>query len=206
MIKDNRFSLEEIYGGYYSEEKVIECQTVKNNTFYMIGEDNPSILDAGYIILKDGRFIKVYQSQEHDSVFSYFYTLYLELPFLREMSSGTAAKELNKLGFPVYFGVKSRYLSEIETKGFPLNEVSDDIKAFEKPGGIFVLSLPKDESGFILTEDQKRSIQKLLKSYEEVHSKVGFSSNLVVGNIEESLELSQDEVFKIINDNRERKI
>ncbi len=40
MINDNRFSLEELYGGYYSEEKVIECQTVKNNTFYMIGEDN----------------------------------------------------------------------------------------------------------------------------------------------------------------------
>lgn len=196
---DNIETLKDLYGDHYSEEEIIEVTNVNNSIFYMIGQQNPTVLDAGYIILKDGKFVKIDQSQDHDDVFSYFITLYLELPAFKEFGSGKAAMKLNDLGLPVYFGIKSRYLGELESKGFTENYSQNiEFNALEKKGGTFILSLPVDDSGICLTDKQKKSVQSLLASYEEVFEKTDMPFDLVIGNIKNGIVFSKEEIDKLI--------
>ena len=196
---DNLDSLKQLYESHFNEEDVIEVTNLKGRKFYMVGQPNPTILDAGYIILKDGKFIKIDQSQDHDNVLSYFLTLYMELPMLNEFGSGEAAKLLNSFGLPVYFGIKSRYLGELESKGIMENYSLDfEINSLERQNGTFILSLPDNDSSDNLTLEQKKSIQILLKSYDEIRAKTDMPFDFVIGNIEKGLTYSEDEVNKLI--------
>jgi len=197
---DNRESLKDLYAAYYDEADVIEVISPQNSKFYMIGQLNPTILDAGYIILKDGSFVKIDQSQDHDNVLSYFITLYLELPMLNEFGSCKATKILNSLGLPVYFGIKSRYLGELESRGFTENYSQNfEINSLERQNGTFILSLPDNDSGGSLTDEQKKSIRTLLESYDDICSKTNMSFDFVIGNVEKGLTYSDDEIDRMLS-------
>ena len=175
--------LEDLYGHSYDESKLIDIINMNSHIFYMIGDDDPSLFVAGYIILKDGRLVKIDQSQNHENVISYFLTLYLELTNMCHFGNTyDAIKKMNEYGFPIYVGAKAKYVGNREAGN----------AAVENSTGMFSIFLPSKDVG--LTSEQISSIEKINEAGEAFNTD-GFNLNLF--SVSENKEYSIEEFRKM---------
>ncbi len=177
--------LKELYGDAYNEKDLIQVFDCKRNPFYMIGSslEDVSILEGGYIITPDGKFIKVLDGQDHDSVFSLYINNYLGKPGSNELyGSAECSKILNNFNHIVYYGIKVGYLQAINNPKYEVLNYLKEESIAKMSRGLGVLSFPKNED---ITNEQRLSCHKLLftnlKSIQNTYKKI---VDVSYGNIE----------------------
>lgn len=191
--------LKELYGNAYNEKDLIQVFDYNGNPFYMIGSslEDVSILEGGYIITPDGKFIKVLDDQDHDSVFSLYINNYLGKPDSHELyGSAECSKILNNFGHIVYYGVKVGYLQAINNPKYEvLNYLNEDSIA-RMSRGLGVLSFPKDED---ISNEQRLCCHKLLftnlKPVKNTYKKI---VDVSYGNIEINRVYNSDQMHNLL--------
>lgn len=197
----NLHQLKALYGKSYDSEALVTVYDIDGNPFYMIGSngDSVSVLEGGYIITPEGTFIAIKDHQDHDAVFSYFiYRYYAGRMRFREYQSAEAAMMLNQLGFIVYFGVKMKYIPEINRMETVENYLDDD-RVSKIARGYGSLSFPNDMER--LTNMQRIACHLLLitnkkKNYDGEDMEY---LNVVCGNIQKGLDFSKEETESILS-------
>lgn len=169
-------------------ENIICINNVKNKRIYVNGDKTGnyiSVLEAGYVILKDGTYIIL--SNNHGESLTDFYFLYHDaLPKKENFTTYDAIPVLAHDGFVMYIGTKRDNRLEQTGNNF----------------GFALLYLPNE-----LTEEQKIACKKLLDTnyqilnptLKKVDIQYGCGENL-------QLEYSLEEVMQILNSKVKTKV
>lgn len=174
-----------LYGDKFDENDLITVYDINGNPFQMIGckIENITVYDAGYIITRDGKCVRVIDGQDHDSVFSLYINNYLgKSNSFEEYESGKCSKILNDTGHIVYFGVKMEYLTAINNPNHSYENYLKDENISKMARGIGVLSFPKNED---ITNEQRLACSNMLfTNLKEQGNTYKKSLDITYGNIE----------------------
>lgn len=134
-----------------------------------------SVLECGYVILKDGTFIIL--GNDHGESLTEFYAKYHNVSIHKKMTTQDAIVALANEGFVVYLGTKRSYIREENDIGFA------------------VLYLIKN-----LTEEQKISCKKLLSTNKKILNPNEKKLNIEYGNGVDLLPYTEDKVREILSE------
>lgn len=191
-----------LYGLSFKEENLITCKDVNGNDFLMLGTTVELIhaLEGGYIFTPDGKAITVYDSQDHDSVFSFYINNYLGKPNSTDnWNSYNCSRILNELGHIVYFGTKLGYARAAEGNGVERDNYLQDKNISKMANGLGVLTFPKNKE---ITNEQRVCVLMLLFSnLKKVDHSYRKRLDISYGNMEEDNVYSSEELSNLLEPN-----
>lgn len=191
--------LKNLYGVDFKEEDLVTVYNQYGKPFQMIGSkaEDANVLEGGYIITPDGKFIKVLDRQYHNNVFSLYINNYLGTPNSnKEWESSECSKILNDFGHIVYYGIRVGYLQTLNNPKYVTDNYLRDEKISKISNNLCILSFPKDEN---ITNEQRLCCHQILFSNlkpvgKTYYKKVGIS----YGNIETGRTYNSDEMDDLL--------
>lgn len=191
--------LELLYGVSFKEENLITCKDINGNDFFMLGTKVDSIhaLEGGYIFTPDGKVITVYDSQDHDSVFSFYINNYLGKPNSTDnWNSYNCSRILNELGHIVYFGAKLGYARAVDGNGVERDNYLQDKNISKMANGLGVLTFPKNKQ--ITNEQRICSLTLLFSNLKEAKNSYRKCLDISYGNMETDTVYSSEELSNLL--------
>lgn len=91
----------------------LKTMTGNDFSFRTEPEGTVSVLNSGYIITPEGKFVDIQDSEDHSTIFTNYLQKYLEDEKHGYVDTITGARELTELGHIVYLGVRQRDVQEI---------------------------------------------------------------------------------------------
>lgn len=82
-------------------------------SFEITDEDSISVLDGGYIITPDGKFINIADKESHEDIFNVYLNKYLCNNIYINYELFKAISELTEYNHTIYFGIKTSDINNI---------------------------------------------------------------------------------------------
>lgn len=158
-------------------EGIIEVEKENGNKFFTRGDKEGkyiSVLECGYIILKDGTFIIL--SNNHGESLTDFYVTYHNIEKFTKLTTQDAVKALANDGFVIFLGTCRNNINSVTDLGFAILYLLDN-----------------------LTEEQIIACKKLLETNKRILNKNENKIRIEYGNGLDLSLLTEYEVRNILN-------
>ena len=169
-------------------ENIICINNINNKKIYVNGDKTGnyiSVLESGYVILKDGTYV-ILGNNHGESLTDFYFSYHDEIPKRESFTTYDAIPILSHDGFVVFIGTKREKRIEQNSNNF----------------GFALLYLPNE-----LTMEQKIACKKLLDTNYQVLNPTLKKVNIQYGSGEDlQTEYSFEEVMQLLNSKVKTKV